>query len=211
MKKVTMPPRTAGVARLTRIVAFISLTLDGVMQAPGRADEDTSGGFRHGGWALPYADEVLTQRVAGESMGRAGGLVLGRRTYEDFYGFWPSQVDNPFSQILTQAVKYVASKTLHQPLPWDNSVLLEGDAAEAVARLREQPGKDLVVLGSGTLLGSLMERNLVDRYILLIHPILLGSGRRLFADGTPLQRLRVVDSVTGSTGVVAVTYDSATG
>jgi dihydrofolate reductase len=190
---------------MSKVVVFTSVTLDGVMQAPGRPDEDTRGGFSHGGWAAPYSDEVMG-RVAAEGMAKGGALLLGRRTYEDFYGFWPHQQDNPFTEALDNALKYVASTTLTEPLPWRNSQLLEGDAADAVARLKEQPGKDLTVLGSGELAGSLIRRGLVDRYVLLIHPLALGSGRRLFPDDAEVA-LRLVDSVTTTTGVLIATYE----
>jgi dihydrofolate reductase len=194
--------------QMSRVVVFTSLTLDGVMQAPGRPDEDVRGGFEHGGWATPYADPVLGS-VAGESMTNTGALLLGRRTYEDFFSFWPSQADNPFTAVLNNIQKYVASTTLEEPLPWSNSTLLKGDAAEAVARLKEQPGKDLVVLGSGKLVQSLMRCNLLDEYVLLIHPLVLGSGRRLFQEGSPTTVLRLVDTKTTTTGVVIVTYQPA--
>jgi dihydrofolate reductase len=191
---------------MSRISAFESVTLDGVMQAPGRPDEDRRGGFTHGGWAQPYADPVMGS-VAGEGMAKTGGLLLGRRTYEDFYSFWPNQTDdNPFTNVLNDTQKYVASTTLEEPLPWANSTLLKGDATEAVAGFKEQEGKDLVVLGSGELVRSLMERNLIDEYVLLIHPLVLGSGRRLFPDGSPTTVLRLADSKTTSTGVVIATY-----
>jgi dihydrofolate reductase len=193
---------------MSRIVAFISLTLDGVMQAPGRPDEDERGGFRHGGWAAPYADPGVG-RAAQESMSTAGSLLLGRRTYEDFYQVWPKRPESPFSAVLDNATKYVASRTLKAPLPWMNSVLLKGDAADAVTGLREQPGKDVVVLGSGVLLQSLMRRNLIDRYILQIHPLVLGSGRRLFPDEGPFAPLRLISSAATSTGVVVATYEPA--
>jgi dihydrofolate reductase len=145
--------------------------------------------------------------VAAEGMAKGGALLLGRRTYEDFFSFWPNQPeDNPFTAVLTNTQKYVASTTLAEPLPWSNSTLLKGDAAEAVARLKEQPGKDLVVLGSGELVQSLMRRNLVDEYVLLIHPLVLASGRRLFPDGGTFAALRLVDSLTTTTGVVIATY-----
>jgi len=192
---------------MSKVVVFNSLTLDGVMQAPGRPDEDTRGGFAHGGWAVPYGDEVMG-RVAAEGMARGGALLLGRRTYEDFYGFWPHQPDNPYTEALDNSLKYVASTTLAEPLPWRNSRLLEGDAADAVAKLKEQPGKDLTVLGSGQLVGSLIRRGLVDRYVLLIHPLALGSGRRLFPDDADVA-LRLVDSVTTTTGVLVGTYEPA--
>ena len=187
------------------VVAFISLTLDGVMQAPGRPDEDTRDGFQHGGWGVAYSDPVMAE-LATKDMAGTGSILLGRRTYEDFYSFWPHQTDNPFTEVLDNTPKYVASTTLKEPLPWRNSALLEGDAADAVAALKRQQDKDMVVLGSGELVRSLMERDLVDRYVLLIHPLVLGSGRRLFADGGPTVRLRLVDATTTTTGVVIATY-----
>jgi dihydrofolate reductase len=189
-----------------KIVAFESLTLDGVMQAPGRPDEDRRGGFEHGGWALPYADSA---GLAGESMGNAGGLLLGRRTYQDFFSVWPKRTDNPFTEVLNNSQKYVASRTLEEPLPWINSTLLKGDAADAVARLRKQPGKDIVVLGSGELVRSLMRRNLIDEYVLLIHPLILGSGHHLFTDGVSIAALQLIDTKTAASGVVMATYRPA--
>jgi len=188
-----------------RIVVFTSLTLDGVMQAPARPDEDVRGGFQHGGWAAPYSDASMAA-AAGESMATTEGLILGRRTYEDFYSVWPNRTDNPYTEVLNNAQKYVASRTLKEPLPWVNSTLLKGDAAQAVAGLKEQPGKDLVILGSGELVRSLMRSNLIDRYILLIHPLVLGSGKRLFPDGGSPAPLRLIDSKTTTTGVVIATY-----
>ena len=190
---------------MSKVVVFMNLTLDGVMQAPGRPDEDRRGGFEHGGWAMPYA----TMEAAEESMAYTGALLLGRRTYEDFYAVWPNRTDNPFTAVLNTSQKYVASTTLEEPLPWSNSTLLKGDAAEAVARLKEEPGKDLVVLGSGELVQSLMRRNLVDEYVLLIHPLVLGSGRRLFADGGAFAALRLVGTKTTTTGGVIATYQLA--
>jgi dihydrofolate reductase len=190
---------------MSKVVVFTNLTLDGVMQAPGRPDEDRRGGFEHGGWATPYA----TMEAAEESMAYTGALLLGRRTYEDFYAFWPNRTDNPFTAVLDNTQKYVASTTLEEPLSWSNSTLLKGDAAEAVARLKGEPGKDLVILGSGELVQSLMRRNLVDEYVLLIHPLVLGSGRRLFADGGAFAALRLVDTKATTTGVVIATYQLA--
>jgi len=187
---------------MSKVVIFTNLTLDGVMQAPGRPDEDRRGGFEHGGWATPYA----TMEAAEKSMANTNVLLLGRRTYEDFYTVWPNRTDNPFTAVLDNTQKYVASTTLEEPLPWRNSTLLKGDAAESVARLKEELGKDLVVLGSGELIQSLMRRNLVDEYVLLIHPLVLGSGRRLFTDGGAFAALRLVDTRTTSTGVVIATY-----
>jgi dihydrofolate reductase len=192
---------------MSKVVVNTLMTLDGVMQAPGRPDEDVRGGFEHGGWAQQYSDPVMG-RVMGESMGRTRALILGRRTYEDFAAFWPRQTDNPFTEVLDNVQKYVASTTLEEPLPWSNSTLLEGDAAEAVAGLKQEPGKDLVILGSGELTRSLMRRNLVDEFVLPIHPLVLGSGRRLFSDEGALA-LRLVDTVTTTTGVVIATYQPA--
>ena len=180
-----------------------SLTLDGVMQAPGRPDEDTRGGFEHGGWAVPYADEVMG-RAMGERMGGGGAIVLGRLTYEDLFGYWPEQKDNPYTETLNRTLKYVASTTLSEPLPWENSRLIEGDPAEAVGGLKREE-KHLTVIGSGALVRSLMDRALIDEFVLLIHPLALGSGRRLFPDGA-FARLELTDSLTTTTGVVIGTY-----
>jgi len=187
------------------ITVFNSVSLDGVMQAPGRPDEDRRDGFRHGGWAVSYADPVMAS-FAGEGLAREGGLLFGRRTYEDFYSVWPNRGDNPFTDVLNRRQKYVASRTLTEPLPWRNSTLLKGDAIEAVANLKQESDEDLLILGSGELIRSLMPRKLIDRFILLIHPLVLGSGRRLFADDGHLQALKLVDSKPTSTGVLITTY-----
>jgi dihydrofolate reductase len=192
---------------MSRLIVVNNVTLDGVMQAPGRPDEDTRDGFAHGGWAAPYGDEVMG-RVMGERMARPGALLLGRRTYEDFASFWPKQTDNPFTPLLNERVKYVASTTLREPLPWGNSKLLQGDAAQAVAELKEQ-GEDLAVLGSGELVRSLMRHDLIDEYLLSIHPLLLGSGRRLFEDDAAKAALRLVDVTPTTTGVLIATYQPA--
>jgi dihydrofolate reductase len=188
-----------------RIVVFTSLTLDGVMQAPGRPDEDRRGGFDRGGWAQPYNDPVMG-RVAAEGMAQEGSLLLGRRTYEDFLSFWPKQPDNPFTEALDHTRKYVASTTMEEPLPWRNSTLLKGDAADAVAELKRRSDEDLTVLGSGELVQSLHRRDLIDEYLLLIHPLVLGTGRKLFPDGGPPAELRLADTVTTTTGVIIATY-----
>ncbi len=194
---------------MSKVVVFMNLTLDGVTQAPGRPDEDRRGGFEHGGWALPYADAEMG-KAAAESMATTGALLFGRRTYEDFYSVWPNRTDgNPFTTVLNNTRKYVASTTLKEPLPWVNSSLLKGDAAKAVARLKEQPGKDLVILGSGELVKSLMRRNLIDTYVLQIHPLLLGAGRRLFTDEGSFAALKLVASKTTTTGVMITTYEPA--
>jgi dihydrofolate reductase len=185
-----------------------SVTLDGVMQAPAGKDEDTRGGFEHGGWAQPYNDEVIGREM-GKGMGKSE-LLFGRRTYEQFASFWPNAPKpNPFSDILAKTPKYVVSRTLEEPLPWENSTLLEGDARDAVARLKDEPGDDLVILGSGELVRSLMSRGLIDEYTLLIHPLVLGSGRRLFADDGSVAPLKLVTSVESTKGVLINTYRPA--
>jgi dihydrofolate reductase len=193
---------------MRKITVTNHVSLDGVMQAPGAPDEDVRDGFDRGGWANAANDPVMG-RIMGEGMASTGALLLGRRTYERFADFWPRQTDNPFTEVLNKTQKYVASRTLTEPLPWENSTLLEGDAADAVADLKEQPGADLAVLGSGDLLQSLIGRNLVDKYVLLIHPIVLGHGRRLFPKGATPADLRLVDSVTTTTGVMIATYEPA--
>jgi len=189
-----------------KVIVFTNLSLDGVMQAPGRPDEDLRGGFQYGGWGAPYA---AMSSVTGDSLSNTGPLLFGRRTYEDFYAVWPNRTDNPYTQMLNNAQKYVASTTLKEPLPWSNSILLKGDVAEAIAGLKEQPGKDFLVMGSGVLVQTLMKHNLVDLYILLIHPLVLGSGRRLFTDGGTFAPLRLVENQTTSTGVVIAIYQPA--
>jgi dihydrofolate reductase len=188
---------------MRRIIVTNHMTLDGVMQAPSGPDEDARGEFEHGGWAVPYGDEVMGVVMADE-MAKAPDLLLGRRTYEHFAGFWPKQTDNPFTPVLNAAQKYVVASTLRDPLPWVNSTLLEGD--DAVAALKETPGKDLVILGSGALIDSLRRRDLIDEYLLTIHPLVLGSGRKLFGNGTAA-RLRLVDAKPTTTGVIIARYE----
>jgi dihydrofolate reductase len=189
------------------ISATLNISMDGVIQGPGRPDEDTRGGFDRGGWALPYNDEVMAQRM-GEGMASSGTMLFGRRTYEDFYGYWPRQTDNPFTPYLNQATKYVVSSTLSEPLPWQNSILLPGDPAASVADLKSQSGPDLGIVGSAQLVRSLLAANLIDRYVLLIHPLVLGQGRRLFDERGPGVDFDLVDSVITSKGVIIATYQS---
>jgi dihydrofolate reductase len=187
---------------MSRVLVFTNLTLDGIMQAPGRPDEDRRGGFTYGGWAMPFA----AMASSGETMANVGGLLLGRRTYEDFYNVWPKMTDSPYSAFLDNIQKYVASTTLKEPLPWKNSTLLKGDAAVAVTRLKGELVKDLVIFGSGELIQTLMRLNLVDEYVLLIHPLVLGTGRHLFIDGGASAALRLVSTKTTDKGVVIATY-----
>jgi dihydrofolate reductase len=190
---------------VSKIVVFENLTLDGVMQAPARREEDIRGDFQYGGWGAPYA----AMTAAGESTPSFGALLLGRRTYANFYAVWPNRTDNPFTPVLNNIQKYVASTTLKEPLPWINSILLKGDVPEAVAGLKAQPGTDIVVMGSGELVQTLMRHHLVDEYVLLIHPLVLGSGRRLFTDGGAFAALRLVSAQTTPTGVVVTAYQPA--
>ena len=190
---------------MARIVVLNHLTLDGVMQAPGRPDEDRRDGFTHGGWAQPHNDEVMG-RVMRERYPKNAAVLLGRRTYEDFAAFWPTQGDNPYTTALTNAQKYVASTTLREPLPWVNSTLLKGDAAEAVAQLKEHADHDFAIFGSGELVQSLLRRGLIDELVLMIHPLVLGTGRRMFVDGGAFAALRLVAGVTTTTGATIGVY-----
>ena len=191
---------------MRKVSVVNNLTLDGVMQSPASPNEDTRGGFKHGGWAMPYNDEVKGKKM-GEGMSRRrGGLLFGRRTYEHFFKVWPGRTDNPFTEVLDNTQKYVASTTLKEPLPWKNSTLLKGDAADAVAKLKTEGDDDLVILGSGELVKSLMRRDLVDEFILLIHPLVAGSGRRMFADDGTFAKLELAESLPTTTGVIIATY-----
>ncbi|HXJ64865.1 MAG TPA: dihydrofolate reductase family protein [Actinomycetota bacterium] len=192
-----------------RLTTFTHVTLDGVMQAPGRPDEDTRGKFGFGGWEVRYGDRVMAE-VATEGMATNSALLFGRRTYEDFHGFWPNQPQpNPFSDVLDRSRKYVASTTLGEPLPWANSTLLPGDAGESVARLKAESDADIVVLGSGNLVRTLMWHRLIDEYVVLIHPLVLGTGQRLFDEGGPSADLRLDDTRITTTGVIIATYRPA--
>jgi dihydrofolate reductase len=194
---------------MSRLRVVESVSLDGVMQAPGGSDEDTRGGFEHGGWAAPYTDEVMGREM-GKRMSEGGLLVLGRRTYDHFAAVWPQQKGNPYSEALSRAQKHVATRTLTEPLPWENSSVLAGDAVEAVAALKEESDQSIGILGSGDLVRQLMGRGLIDEFLLLIYPLILGSGTRLFADGV-LAPLELTESVTTTSGVVIATYRPAEG
>jgi dihydrofolate reductase len=191
---------------LGKVIVIEHLTLDGVMQAPGHPDEDPRDGFEHGGWATQRQDPAM-QEAMGARMSSAWSLLAGRTTYERFADYWPKQEPNPFTEALNAAQKYVVSTTLTDPLPWQNSTLLKGDAAEAVAGLKRELDENLVVFGSGVLVRSLLPHDLVDELLLLIHPLVLGSGRRLFQDtrSSP-STFELVDSATTGTGVLMATY-----
>lgn len=186
---------------MRKVVVCTNLSLDGVMQAPARPDEDPRNGFQLGGWAAPYA--AMAQ--AGQVFAAADALLFGRRTYEDFYNVWPKRTDSPFTPWLNAVQKYVVSRTLREPLPWANSSLL-GEAAAGVRALKQQSGKDILIMGSGELVRSLMGARVIDEFVLLIHPLVLGSGTRLFADAGSLVKLALVSSTTTPTGVVVATY-----
>lgn len=189
------------------ISVTMSVTLDGVVQGPGRPDEDTRGGFAHGGWGNGYSDEVMAREM-GQGMSRAGDMLFGRRTWEDFIGAWAHREDgNPFTTHMNAATKYVASTTLEDAGAWQNSILLPGDAEKTVTELKAEPGPDLSVIGSASLVHTLHAAGLVDRYTLLIHPLTLGSGRRLFEGPAPLTAFTLTSSVPTTTGVLITRYE----
>lgn len=192
-----------------KVVTIEHVTLDGVMQGPARPDEDSRDGFEYGGWATARSDPAM-QAVLGARMGSAWALLVGRTTYEDFASVWPNRPrPNPMAEALDAVEKFVASTTLAEPLPWRNSTLLKGDAGDAVAALKREQDRTLVIFGSGVLVQSLMRRRLIDEFVLQIHPLVLGKGRRLFPDGGALVTLSLIDSVAMSTGVIIATYQPA--
>jgi dihydrofolate reductase len=191
---------------MARLVVVEGLSLDGVMQAPGSPDEDRSGGFEHGGWQMPYFDQVAGEE-AGKSMAETGAFLFGRKTYEIMAAHWPNQPDDDmFAKVLNGLPKYVASTTLEEPLEWAGSALLKRDVAEAVAELKEEQEGNIVVLGSGQLARYLLEHDLVDQWSLMIHPLLLGGGKRLFDEAGGMRPMRLVDSKISTTGVILATY-----
>jgi dihydrofolate reductase len=191
-----------------KVIVMNQLTLDGVMQGPGRPDEDTRDGFEHGGWAVARGNEAMAAKM-GERMGEDRAFLFGRRTYEDLLATWNAR-GGPFKDALNNGRKYVASSSPATRLVWPSSTLLQGDIPGAVADLKESSGTNLVIMGSGVLIGSLMAADLIDEYLLMIHPLVLGTGKRLFAGGTQAS-LRLVDSITTSAGVLIATYETARG
>lgn len=192
---------------MRKLLVSTFLTLDGVMQAPGGPGEDESGGFAYGGWSVNYWDELMGQ-VMTEAMSTPFDLLLGRRTYDIFAAYWPHAPEEAGGKPLNEATKYVASRG-RPTLAWEKSVLIEGDAAEGVAELKETDGPELQVLGSGNLIQTLMGQNLVDQYRLWVFPLVIGSGKRLFSEGTIPSALKLVDSKVSTTGVVIGTYEPA--
>jgi dihydrofolate reductase len=191
---------------MRKVIVNEFMSLDGVVQAPGGADEDTSGGFAHGGWHLRYFDDV-SQKWVLDSIVEAGGFLLGRRTYDIFAAYWPNapEEEQVIAQPLNTKPKYVASTTLSEPLEWQNSTLLQGDVAEAVVALKQEDGADVHVIGSAQLVGTLIERDLVDEYRLMIDPLVLGGGKRIFRDDGTLRPLRLVEGQVTSTGAILAT------
>jgi dihydrofolate reductase len=190
---------------MARIVAIDHVTLDGVMQGPGKLDEDTRDGFDRGGWAAGNDPEL--QRISSERMGSTWSLLAGRVTYQHFAKVWPNAPKpNPFTDALNRVEKFVASTTLAEPLPWENSTLLKGDVPEAVTALKERLGGNLVIFGSAVLVQSLMRHCLIDEFVLQIHPIVLGKGRRLFDNGVPDTTLNLVETKQAGSGVVIAIY-----
>ncbi len=188
-----------------RVIVVNHVSLDGVMQGPGRPDEDTRHGFPHGGWAYRASDDPTIGAVLGERMGQGFSWLFGRRSYEDMLSHW-NRAGGPFKDGLNQATKYVASSDPDADLTWPNSTLLSGDVPAAVVELRQQQGPNLVIMGSGRLVRSLLPRGLVDELLLMIHPVVLGTGQRLFGPADEPLSLTLVDHTATSSGVILATY-----
>jgi dihydrofolate reductase len=193
---------------MRKLVVGTFVTVDGVMQAPGGPDEDREGGFEHGGWSVNYWDESMGEIIVGQTV-QAGALLLGRKTYEIFAAHWPRvSGDDPIGAKLNSMPKYVASRTIGK-VSWNNSTLIEGDVAEAVAKLKGEPGGEIQVTGSSDLIQTLVQHDLVDEYRLWVFPVVLGEGKRLFGSGAVPAGLKLVDTKISSTGVVIHTYERA--
>jgi dihydrofolate reductase len=199
-----------GLSRVRKVIVNEFLALDGTAQAPGGADEDTSGGFQHGGWHMQYLDDTFGEWVT-KLIGEAGGFLLGRRTYEIFAGYWPnaSEEEQVIAEPLNTKPKHVASRTLTGTLEWQNSSVLERELLEAVAALKEKDGGDLLVIGSTVLVQSLIQHGLVDEFRLMIDPLLVGGGKRIFPDDGALRPLKLLDHEATSTGAIIATYAPA--
>jgi dihydrofolate reductase len=198
--------------KMRKIVVVEWITLDGVVQAPGHPDEDRDGGFEHGGWHLRYFDDTSREWVV-KGYAEAGGFLFGRRTYENLAAYWPhaSEEEQVIAEPLNTKPKYVASGTLLGPLEWQNSTVLRGDVAQAVLALKQEDGRDLHVIGSPQLAQTLAEHNLVDEYRLMIDPLIVGGGKRLFRNGNAPKRLRLVESKATSTGAILARYTTSEG
>ena len=195
---------------MRKVVADEWMSLDGVVQAPGNPEEDATGGFQHGGWHLRYFDD-LSQKWVLEGLTSAGGFLLGRRTYEMFAAYWPNapEEEQVIAQPLNMLPKYIASRTLADPLEWQNSTVLQGDLAEAVAALKQEDGGDLNVIGSAELVQTLIEHDLVDEFRIMLDPLVLGGGKRIFRDDGALRPLRLIEHQVTSTGAILASYAPA--
>ncbi len=187
-----------------KVIVMNSVSLDGVMQGPGRPDEDTRDGFELGGWGIPYGDDAVVSKM-GERMGADRAFLFGRRTYEQLLSSWNAR-GGPFKDALNDTRKYVASGSPETRLDWPNSTLLHGDVPAAVTELKRSAGTNLVIMGSGVLIGSLIAADVIDEYLLMIAPLVLGTGRKLFPPGVQAS-LRLIESVATRTGVVLATYE----
>lgn len=192
-----------------KVIVVNHVTLDGVMQAPARRDEDSRDGFVHGGWGKPGSDDLIPAKI-GERMGPDRAFLFGRRSYEDLLATWNAR-GGPYKDAFNSATKYVASSSPATMLDWPNSRLLHGDVPAAVGELKRSSDGNLVIMGSGQLIRSLLPRQLIDEYLLMIHPLVLGSGRRLFEHDNHVVRLRLVDSAVTGTGVIIATYEAGDG
>jgi len=193
---------------MRKVIVNEFLSLDGIAQAPGGADEDASAGFEHGGWHMQYTEDETFQKWVMSGINEAGGFLLGRRTYEIFAAYWPNapEEEQVVAEPLNTKPKYVASKTLSDPLEWPNSTVLEGEVTEAIAALKKEDGGDLLVIGSTVLVQTLIENGLVDEFRLMIDPIMLGGGKRIFPDDGALRQLRLADHEVTSRGAILATY-----
>ncbi|MFC6018720.1 dihydrofolate reductase family protein [Plantactinospora solaniradicis] len=194
---------------MRKLIVTAFVTLDGVMQGPGGPGEDDDNGFAHGGWMVNYWDEQVSQAME-QTIGKPFDLVLGRRTYDIFASYWPHASEEEGAKPLNDATKYVASRG-RPTLNWSRSVLIEGDVADGIAALKQEDGPELQVHGSANLIQTLLRHNLVDQFRLLVFPVVLGSGKRLFSEGTVPAGLKLVDSKVSTNGAVICTYEPAGG
>jgi dihydrofolate reductase len=191
-----------------RVVAYEFMSLDGVVQAPGGAEEDTDGGFTHGGWSMPYFDPEVMGPVIASGMDTADALVFGRRTWQGMAAAWPDRAGDPYADAMNAIKKYVASRTLSaDDMTWNSTLLSRDDAVGEIAALRKQDGRDLVSWGSSSFVRALLANGLVDQLTLMIEPILLGGGKRIFTDDGTARPMKLVNSVTANTGVLVCTYE----
>lgn len=192
---------------MQKVIVTEFVTLDGVMQAPGRSDEDRCGGFEHGGWQRQYGDVVEGAFIV-NGIAESGGFLLGRRTYDIFAGYWPKRpAEDKLALLMNSLPKWIVSTSLKEPLAWENSTLIKGSVAQEVAKLKQQNGKNILVIGSGDLVQTLMKHDLIDEYRLMVHPLVLGSGKRLFRDDSPKVSLRLTDTKRTGTGIMILIYE----